>query len=657
MPFSLVSAFFRIGSFIVFVTYISAFGFLPVGAFWFINVILSQNARNTTAGKEHQISVWLMSFMGVFVPAYFCPEYRKKEKGKKKKLISPAQLTFYRNQSIASLICYLPALTFIFVIVNYPSIMEKFNYNADVILDNFRFNLCIGIIAVEGLVSFVFSFSPRCSSILQWWIVDRVFTKPKPRKTQKEAQKKDSEKTCSGTKSTPAIKENSHGKGEDGSLETPSVFTIDENNSKTSNPDTIKEPIKKKKTNLKKKSVAKVKRSYTEQATTLFGCLIILGIVMAPIVVVFMKTVFSQAMDLRSYIFFPGETKNETIIIEAMYLPPENETTIDKNVTVEGVAKFIDPQFHGLTRRSLFNRILVMHRNTWEQKGKQKIDESINLVAIILIDTERFAPSSPPKPVSRFGPTSLKMYMARKNDSAIVAKDLDDNMISIVHQWERIPESKWICDTDEMRGGTCIEEKKVKDRTYIRQESGEPFPNRNTTWIKGKEYMTRTCYWGGKKCVGNHNSNMQQHDYCRGPETIVCPLIDNQWPHVYEQEHGLLDSSGSPRRIKWTPRTANECHVNAKANIESCDDNGSDRGKISGWSSLLGFNLAKFAQDIAEIQGRRYCSVYNHATGLANCILEEKVRVKCCEKGESCQNSLSQKLSKCNNLLNAFGNT
>ena len=150
---------------------------------------------------------------------------------------------------------------------------------------------------------------------------------------------------------------------------------------------------------------------------------------------------------------------------------------------------------------------------------------------------------------------------------------------------------------------------------------------------------------------------MQQHDYCRGPETIVCPLIDNQWPHVYEQGHGLLDSSGSQRRIKWTPRTANECHVNAKANIESCDDNGSDRGKISGWSSLLGFNLAKSAQDVAEIQGRRYCSVYNHATGLANCILEEKVRVECCEKVESCQNNLSQKFIKCNNLLNVFGNT
>ena len=248
MPFSLVSAFFRIGSFIVFVTYISAFGFLPVGAFWFINVVLSQNARNTTAGKEHQISVWLMSFMGVFVPAYFCPEYRKKEKGKKKKLISPAQLTFYRNQSIASLICYLPALTFIFLIVNYPSIIEKFNYNADVILDNFRFNLCIGIIAVEGLVSFVFSFSPRCSGILQWWIVDRVFTKPEPRKAQKQGQKTDSDKTCGGTKSTPAITENSHDKGEDGSSETPSVFTIDENISKTSNSDPIKEAIKKKKT-------------------------------------------------------------------------------------------------------------------------------------------------------------------------------------------------------------------------------------------------------------------------------------------------------------------------------------------------------------------------------------------------------------------------
>ena len=205
MPFSLVSAFFRIGSFIVFVTYISTFGFLPVGAFWFINVILSQNARNTTAGKEHQISVWLMSFMGVFVPAYFCPEYRKKERGKKKKLISPAQLTFYRNQSIASLICYLPALTFICLIVNDPSIMKEFKYNADAILDNTRFNLCIGVVAVEGLVSFVFSFSPRCSSIIQWWIVDRVFSKPKPRKTKQGGQKKDSDKTCSGTKSTPVI--------------------------------------------------------------------------------------------------------------------------------------------------------------------------------------------------------------------------------------------------------------------------------------------------------------------------------------------------------------------------------------------------------------------------------------------------------------------
>ena len=292
-----------------------------------------------------------------------------------------------------------------------------------------------------------------------------------------------------------------------------------------------------------------------------------------------------------------------------------------------------------------------MHRNTWEQKGQQKIKEFSNLVAIILIDTARFAPSSPPTPVSRFGPTSLKMYMTRKNDSAIVAKDLDDNKISIVHQWERIPESEWICDTKEMHGGKCIEEKKVKDRTYIRQD-----PNRNTTWIKGKEYMRRTCYWGGKKCVGNHNSNMQHHDYCRGPETIVCPLIDNQWPHDYQQGHGLLDSSGSPRRIKWTPETTNECHVNAKENIQSCDK-GFVTGKISGWSSLLGFNLAKPAQDVGEIQGRRYCSVYNDATGLANCILEEKVRVKCCDKVESCQNNLSQKLIKCNNLLNIFGNT
>ena len=44
--------------------------------------------------------------------------------------------------------------------------------------------------------------------------------------------------------------------------------------------------------------------------------------------------------------------------------------------------------------------------------------------------------------------------------------------------------------------------------------------------IKGKEYRTKDCYWGGGPCADYHN-NPSTREYCDSPDTRVCPL-DNQ---------------------------------------------------------------------------------------------------------------------------------
>ena len=672
-PFSLTSAFFRIGAFIILVTYLNSFGFIPIGIFWFINVVLSQNVSVDPAAEEHKNSVWLMSFMGLFVPAYFCPEYRKSSKSKKKKLISGSQLDLYWKQCLASLICYIPSLVMCFIIVNYPTVMN-FDYRADIILDNFRFNFCIVVVIGEGIVSFFLSLSPRSSNIVRRFVVNPLCNRGRQKNKKKcktESHQKKNVSSTSNSKDNPSQGINAVADTKSAPKET--VFTIeeesvvkgtldntikqevDETSSPTPNAPNIKENTQdqnvlestiqkgaKEKSTPKKKPKKADKTSFTEQAIYLIGCWIILGLVIIPVIAVFKLALFTQALHLRSYIFFPapGGKRNNTIVIEAT-LVPKNDTFIDRsNETITGITRFIDSSVSLNPRTNAFNNILVMHLNTWNDRRKKDVKEIDTVVAVILIDNKRFSPSAPLREIPRLmGDHSPTIYMARMSDGKHVERYLRKSSrptISIAHRNDMIPEPEWICN---LQPGECIEDNNFNDKTYVTSKKGK-------TWIKGSEHMTITCHWGDKSCYGNQYSILQSHNYCRGGETMLCPIGSGSFGNFKRIDS--LVKYNQKRQFRMSP--FGRCASDITTKVPACD-RGFKSGEVSGWTNLLGFTKELFEKSIYEIFGRRYCSIYNSETGNTECIFEEKIDYMCCEEKMSCPNNYPQ----CAELSKSFG--
>ena len=160
LPFTITASFFRISCAILVTTYLNQYGFVSIGAFWIANLIISvKTLANSSLSEANDNSTWLMSFIGLFVPAYFFPKYTTKSCEKRTFLVK--QKTIYRQQCIASLICYVPSLLTCWVQVNFPC---GYVYQKDggiTAIDNFEFNVIIAMVIMEGIISTALSFFPE----------------------------------------------------------------------------------------------------------------------------------------------------------------------------------------------------------------------------------------------------------------------------------------------------------------------------------------------------------------------------------------------------------------------------------------------------------------------------------------------------------------
>ena len=157
MPYTISTSFFRLSSIIVMLCYLNEYAFIPIIAFWLSNILIliKYPTPNTTGSNEN--SIWLMSFIGIFVPSYFFPSYE----GQNYTDITiryERVCKVFKIQSFVAMVCYIPAIMACYVIVNKPCDFKYALENSENALNNFEFNIIAMTIVCEGIISTFLSF-------------------------------------------------------------------------------------------------------------------------------------------------------------------------------------------------------------------------------------------------------------------------------------------------------------------------------------------------------------------------------------------------------------------------------------------------------------------------------------------------------------------
>lgn len=157
MPYTISTSFFRLSSIIVMLCYLNEYAFIPIIVFWLSNILIliKYPTPNTTGSNEN--SIWLMSFIGIFVPSYFFPSYD----GQNYTDITIRHervCKVFKIQSFLAMACYIPAIIACYVIVNKPCNFKYALENSENALNNFEFNIIAMTIVSEGVISTFLSF-------------------------------------------------------------------------------------------------------------------------------------------------------------------------------------------------------------------------------------------------------------------------------------------------------------------------------------------------------------------------------------------------------------------------------------------------------------------------------------------------------------------
>ena len=634
-PFSVSATFFRIGSAIILFTYLNIFTIIPALVFWFLNVLLTQNAA-TKAKKDQISSVYLMSFMGLFVPVYFSPERRKETKSGKRKMITSTQAAFYRNQCLASLLCYAPPLAVCAGIVNE---FISFKYDSDIELDFYTFHFVTAVVLVEGILSLLFSLCPgpdmfgRC-----------VGTTPENTKNTETNTKSDSTSKNSKSKDiTCAEKDETH-------TSKRSSVNIDEPPPKDLHKKDSTENVNQKSPGPKKDVKKRNNSGLNEHAVNILIALILLGIVMFPIILSFRQSLFNRPLhEHRSYLVVTDKTNASHIIItELMYIPEDNNKTKDMFDRIEANTEYFEPRTvrasNNLLRFYYESKIRITHRKNWDNDVNRELerkdaDNRTKVAAVLLMDYEEFKPSSNWKKAfmnSSAGDTPL--FLVRYLDNRTIVSHLsEERPVKIYQNSDDIPEPEWHCDipSNYQINQKCFKEQNADDDVYksVMNERNRKMEK----WINGKSFMELECKWGDKACKTTFNgkqSGSHVRDYCNGADVNLCPLENTQ---RFLGGNKIEIPSGVFRNIYWTPDRCNPIDATNKKYIRSCDTDVSSK-TVSGWTSLLGHSHKKEPRNnlIFRISGHRFCSIYAEEIRSTICIYKETVNVYCCKNEENC---------------------
>ena len=168
LPLSITSSFFRILSIVVLLTYINQFGFISIVVFWITNMFIFVKCLNNSDGDDRDNSTWLVSFVGLFVPVYFYPQYTDNRIDQRNMNI--VQRKIYRYQNMAALLCYLPSLLVCLVITNIPcndDLCYTYQKSGIIKVNNLEFNWIVGIIILEGIIANILALDTSFSTIMR----------------------------------------------------------------------------------------------------------------------------------------------------------------------------------------------------------------------------------------------------------------------------------------------------------------------------------------------------------------------------------------------------------------------------------------------------------------------------------------------------------
>ena len=401
-PFLFTSLFFRIMSVTLLFTYLNTFASISIATFWIANVAIAQKMSNKSwsTDEENKKSTWLISFIGLWVPAYFCPKYVTSFKMKKK--IEEIRNRLFLRQSVSSVVCYIPSLIACMVIVNIPI---GFIYNPGIILDNFKFNVIFGVVFLEGLVSCILSFTPQCSDLF-----NLIFCKPNHSDTN------DKDILPSQYEHTSRYNDISRTLSTKGRTKT-------------------------------------AEESYKNQALSILWSCIVLILTLMPLICSIPMILLTNEMNVKSYAYF-NLAPNHTVAIEATLLSTEKLDSIRSNDKISGYTKWIPDLMKSsgsvvFPKSSLTTEIHIMTIESWEKRRKINMEEDTDVVAVLLLDDNQYRPSSPLQQVMHISNDDYSpiLYLARNEDKHMVTEYLQSpKRLDIVLSDESIPVSSWQCD-------------------------------------------------------------------------------------------------------------------------------------------------------------------------------------------------------------------
>ena len=595
-------------------------GFIPLLFFWIVNVAISHRFLTVTKiSKKTGIknSVWLMSFMGIFIPAFFRTNYQQNYEA----YFASKQHKLLRTQCIWSFAIYIPALLACAMIVNLPNDFMYGSYNE---LENDRFNVCIGLVIFEGFISTFLSFSSNWSGTIR---------RPKSNNSMVEKKK--------NVTLTSKKQENKNSVSKINELTSNCQTPIEKVKPKSEKIKTSEKRYKKVKkfdrsANMKhEKGIGKnmnSKKSVSEHVLHIAGILVILCFALYPILSCFRLVVFSPSCKERSYLYFKGNSTNESILIETIRIPEldtvkglerflltlaeycssrsGNATLLSKQ-KISGTARFVK----NINLRSSFSgQVLVVDSQIWEKRTKQRMGEDRNAAAIVLLNPPNFRPSSPIRGIPRLeGKNSPDIFLIRNENADQFRHYVKANTeIRIIMERVNVPEPLWECDLPK---SGCLKD------------------NYKDGFIDGKEYISIKCFYGNRTCFGFQN-RQQYHNFCSGPNTKVCPLDRNGFSFTKKVLINNIERSFKCSPVHCTPKSLSE-------SIPMCDA-GLQGGMTSGWTNIIGKETKEVdLTQIATMEGRRYCSLKNVNTGETEMIFEEQVKHRCCREYEICGNTLN----------------
>ena len=454
LPFNISVTFFRVWSVIFLVTYLNSWGFIPIAVFWLANVMISQKTIEESTELENGNSIWLMSFMGTFTPSYFRPKYEPKKKHKRR-LIS-TQKKLFRYQCIASAVIYIPSLLVCVAIVNMDF---KFLYGAHVILDNTRFNICISLVIVEGVISTILSFYPTSSSIFLCFFSKKARGEILENNSKGGRPKNPKERNAKYPKSRHVIKPDSKSPvTEEVKRADPKGTPKDEESNSANKTTDVTNSKKGAKSGpkLDSKKLKSPKLSWQIYVKLILGCGMILTLVLLPILYCFDISLFSPALHEHTYMYFNGKSSHETIIIQVIPFPSSEDSLL--MTFLPSIISTLLPNIHGnhshgvisgtarkikdvstIVHRTRINvpelsshEIKIMSRITWKQLNQKNsnlprssYDKTHDHTkrAFIILDDQDIRPSSPIRSLGSISSGShANLYIVRKEDVEHVNK-------------------------------------------------------------------------------------------------------------------------------------------------------------------------------------------------------------------------------------------